>query len=408
MQTISDQNGRLMRWGAGFRIAIALCAALAGGGMAHAACSAANQYNFNFSSQTTATLAYGTTYTYTGTSTALGSQNFTVLSTQNGLTSTTVGGEVRPNISASHNGGGTSNALVIGGVLGSRTASITSGTRVMTTTFTFTTAIRDLALTIHDVDFGSNQFRDWMHITGANGASTYNPTLTTPWGQVSSTGPFTNASSSLTLGTNTTGGVTAAVQQAVGLGVSGNNSTTGNINISFPQPVTSVTLRYGNYPLTGTETTTGQQAYSISAVSWCPMPSLTVVKSSTPVATTGNNRFNIPDADVYYTITVANSNSSPIDSGSIVIVDPLPAQMTFFNGDIDGTGPLTGNFEFVAGSSGLSLTAANITYATAIGGPYTYTPAAGYDTNVKAIRFAPTNEMASNSSFTLRFRTRIK
>lgn len=373
-----------------------------------AVCSVANTYSFNFASQGAATLAYGTTYTYTATSTALGNQNFTVGSTQNGLTSIAVGGQNRPNISNSHNGGGASNALVIGGILAGRTASIIGATRVMVTTMTFASPVRDISVTVHDVDFGANQFRDWFHVSGTNGVVTYTPTLTTPFSQANGTGPFTNASSSLTLGPNTTGGITATVNQAVGLSVSGNNSATGNINISFAQPVTSVTLRYGNYPLTGTETTTGQQAYAISAITWCPMPSVTVVKSSTPVETTGSNRFHIPGADVYYTITVANSNSSPVDAGSIVIADPLPADLQFFNGDMDGAGPITGNFEFIPGTSGLSLTSANITYSLTAAGPFTYTPPAGYAPLVRAIRFAPTNEMASNSSFSVRFRARIK
>jgi hypothetical protein len=104
---------------------------------AFAACPAANQYNFLFSSQAATTLAYGSTYTYTASTSGGATQNFTVGFTQNGLTSTTVGGEVRPNLSTSHNGGTAAVSLVVGGVLPGRTADITTGTRVMVTTFTF-------------------------------------------------------------------------------------------------------------------------------------------------------------------------------------------------------------------------------------------------------------------------------
>jgi uncharacterized repeat protein (TIGR01451 family) len=388
---------------------VALLAIIPGmSGAAHAVCTVANGFNFDFNSQALASLAYGTTYTYTGTSTALGSQNFTVLSTQNGLSSTTVGGEVRPNISASHNGGGTARALVIGGnfLTNGRTPIITGGTRVMVTTIAFASAVRDLTFTMHDIDFGADQFRDWIHVSGT-GAATYTGSHTTPFGTNNGAGPYATALSSHSLGPATVPFAITA-QQAVGVSVSGNNSTTGNLTVSFTQPVTSVEIRYGNYPVTPGETVTGQQAYSISTLNWCPMPSLTVLKSSTPVDTVGNTRFNIPNADVYYSITVANSNSSPVDAGSIIIGDVLPANVTFFNGDIDGAGPLTGNFEFIPGTSGLSLTAANISYANTPITSFTYTPAAGYDANVKAVRFAPTNAMASNSSFTVRFRARIK
>ena len=375
----------------------------------YAACPTTNQFNFDFATPAAATLAYGSSFTYTATSTTLGNTNFTVGFTQNGLTSTTVGGEVRPNLSASHNGGGTNRALVVGGILSARTADITSATRVMVTTFTFPTPVRDVSLVMHDVDFTNNQFRDWIHISGANGAATYVPTLTTPFGQANGTGPFINPLSSLTLGPVTTAPATA-VQQAVGTGASGNNSTTGNLNVSFAQPVTSVQVRYGNFPLQSGETATGQQAFAISTVSWCPMPSLTFAKSSAPFVTavTDPRRFNAPGSDVIYSLTLTNSNSSPIDLNQLVFTDPLPSQLTFYNGDIDDSGPLTTNFEFVPGTSNLTLSAANLTYSNDGGTSYAYNPAAGYDAVVNALRFNPQGSMAANSSSTVRFRARIK
>jgi uncharacterized repeat protein (TIGR01451 family) len=376
---------------------------------AHAVCPATNQFNFNFSTPAAATLAYGSTFTYTATSTTLGSANFTVGFTQNGLSSTTVGGEVRPNLSASHNGGGTTRALVVGGILSARTADITTNTRTMVTTFTFPTPVRDVSILMHDVDFLNNQFRDWIHITGTNGAATFIPTITTPFGQANNTATLTNASSSLKLGPSATVPATTA-QQAVGIGDSNNNSTTGNLNLSFLEPVTSVQIRYGNFPLQAGETATGQQAFAISTVSWCPMPQLTFAKTSTPfiAAATDPARFNAPGSDVIYSLTLTNSNSSPIDLNQVILTDPLPTQLSFLNGDIDSGGPLTTNFEFVSGTSGLTFGAANLTYSNNGGTSYIYTPAVGYDPLVTAIRLNPQGTMAANSSFTLRFRARIK
>jgi uncharacterized repeat protein (TIGR01451 family) len=378
-------------------------------GPAHAVCPATNQFNFDFSTPAAATLAYGSTFNYTATSTTLGSANFTVGFTQNGVTSTTVGGEVRPNLSASHNGGGTTRALVVGGVLSGRTTTITANTLVMVTTFTFPTPVRDVSILMHDIDFGANQFRDWIHIIGTNGAATYVPTLTTPFGQVNNTASLTNASSSLKLGPSATAPATT-IQQAVGTGASGNNSNTGNLNLSFIEPVTSVQIRYGNFPLQAGETVTGQQAFAISAVSWCPMPQLTFAKSSTPFITAATDpaRFNAPGSDVIYSLTLTNSNSSPIDLNQVILTDPLPAQVSFFNGDIDDTGPLTTNYEFLPGTSGLTFAPTNLTYSNNGGTSYAYTPAAGVDPLVTAIRLNPQGTMAANSSFTLRFRARIK
>lgn len=384
-------------------------AAIVAASPAAAVCPAANQYNFLFSSQAATTLAYGSTYTYTATTSGGASQTFTVGFTQNGVTSTTVGGEVRPNISNSHNGGGTGTALVVGGILSARTADITTGTRVMITTITFPVPVRDVTFTVNDVDFGADQFRDWLMIRGF-GTGTYTGSHTTPFGTNNGAGPYSNASSSLNLGPVATPFVITA-QQAVGTGVSNNNSTTGNITVSFAQPVTSVEIRYGNYPLTTGETVTGQQAFAISGVSYCPMPVLTVTKTSAPWSDPSNGTTNpklIPGGDLIYTLTVANANTSPVDASTAVLTDPLPAATTFYNGDIDDAGPLTANFDFLPGTSGLTFAAANLTYSNNGGTTYAYTPAAGYDAAVTALRFAPAGTMAANSSFTLRFRTRIK
>jgi uncharacterized repeat protein (TIGR01451 family) len=385
-----------------------ICLSLLVAAPARAVCSAANTYNFNFSSQTAASLNYANSYTYAATSAALGTQNFTVsFASPTGYNATTGIGTL-PEISTDVNGGA-GNALVMGGIHAGRTADMTTSTNVLVTTLTFPTAVRDATFTIHDIDYLLNQFRDWIHIVGISAAGNQVPAITTPFSMANVSGPFTNASSSVKLGPQATP-LAVAVQQGVGVGASNNNSTTGNISVAFAQPVTSIQLRYGNYPLQTGETVTGQQFYALSAVSWCPMPSLTILKSSTAYSTvaTDINRFNIPGADVIYTLTVANTNSSPVDAGSLIVSDPLPAAMTFYNGDVDDAGPLTTNYEFLPGSSGLTFAPANLSYSNNGGGSFGYPPAAGYDAMINAIRFAPVGSMAANSSFSLRFRTRIK
>lgn len=373
-------------------------------------CPAGNRYSFSFNSLTAQTLAYNTTYTYTATSTNLPSQTFSVLMAQNGLSSTTAGGEVRPNISSSHNAGGTTLSLVLGGIFAARTPSITGATNVISTTFTFPSPVRDMAFNVHDIDFTSNQFRDWVNVTGT-GSATYTPTIATPWGQLNNTGPYTNVSSSLTLGPVTTP-FTVTAQQAVGTGASNNSSTTGTLNISFLQPVTTVTMRYGNFPYQTGESSTGQQALGIDGVSYCPMPTLTMAKSSVPWSDPQNGTTNpklIPGGDLIYTLTVTNSNASDLATADLpAIIDVLASTLTYYNGDIDDAGPLTTNFEFVPGSSGVTLTTAGVTYSNTGGASYIYSPTAGYDTNVNALRFAPGGTFAANSSFQIKFRVRVK
>ncbi len=390
-----------------FRTCFAVVAFIVG--PAHAACPANNQYRFLFSNQTATTLAYGSTYTYTASTPLGATQTFTVGFTQNGVTNVAVAGENRPNISASHNGGGTALALVVGGVLSGRTTNIAGATRVMVTTFTFPVPVRDVTFTVHDVDFGANQFRDWLQITGT-GAATYTGAHTTPFGTNNGAGPYDTALSSLNLGPDTTP-FTITAQQAVGTTVSDNNSTTGNITASFVQPVTSVQIRYGNHPFTAGENTTGQQAFAINGVSYCPMPVVTSAKTSAPFSDPVNGTTNpklIPGGDLIYTLTVTNSNASTLAGADLpALTDLLPPNVTFYNGDIDDGGPLTGNFEFVPGTSGLSLAAGNVTYTNNNGSTYAYTPAAGYDAAVDGVRYAPTGTFNANSSFSIRFRTRI-
>jgi uncharacterized repeat protein (TIGR01451 family) len=382
---------------------------------AAAACPAANRYSFSFATATAATLSYGGSSTYTATNGLGQSQTFTVTFTTNGMTTTLLNTGTAnvqlPAINTLINDTGTTNRnLVIGGTFGARTASITGATNVIATTLTFSIPIRDLTVQINDIDMGANQYRDWMHIAGANGVSTYVPAIVSPFTTDNGAGAKTNASSTFSLGVATTP-FNQTASEAIGTSTSGNNANNGTLTASFIQPVTSATLRYGNYPLQTGETVTGQQAYGIQTVSFCPLPSLTVTKSSAPWSDPTNGTTNpklIPGGDLIYSLTVTNSNTSPVDLSALTLFDVLPATLTFANADIDDAGPLTTNYDFTPGASGLTFSAANLAYSNTGGTTYAYTPAAGYDPLVNALRFVPVGSMAANSSFTLKFRARIK
>ena len=388
----------------GILAALALVAA----GPASAACDAANGYAFAFGSQPATTLSYAGRYTYQAATPGGATRAFTVAFATDGLTSSTIGGAQMPAISAALTDAANARTLMVGGAFGGRTAAIAADARVIRTILTFAQPVRDLTLTVHDVDFANNQYRDWFMVTGSNGGATYAATLSTPFGSNNGTGPRSATGSTLTMGPATTPyALTAA--QAVGTGTSPNTgSNAGDISVAFPQPVTSVTLRYGNHPLTAGETATGQQAYGLSRVAFCPMPAVSVAKTSAPFAATGPARFNAPGSDVVYIITVTNAGGSPVDLNGIALVDVLPAAVAFFNGDYDGAGPSSANFAIAPGTSGVALAATNVGYSNNGGASYAYAPAAGYDANVNRVRFAPTGSMAANSSFSVSFRARIK
>ena len=367
-------------------------------------CDAANTYSFLYANQPAATLAYGSTYNYTATSGSGATRAFSVAIAQNGLTSTTAGGVQMPAISTLITGpDATKLDLVLGGTFGQRTTSLTGTTNVVSVTFTFAQPIRDFSMTAHDIDFTSDQFRDWVQVTGSNGATTYNPVITTPWG-TGNNGvlPKTTANSSLTVGA-TTSPLSLSVAQTGGTSASNNNSDTGTFYASFAQPVTSVTFKYGNYPLTSGEKNTGQQATGIAGISFCPMPSLTATKSSSPASGT-YGAFNIPGNDVVYSLSVINSGGSPVDASTIVLSDLLPASTTFRNSAFDGTTSLP--FKLTT-SGGTTLTAAGLSYSRTGDATFTYTPVAGYDPLVDGVMIVPSGQLAANSTVTVQFVARV-
>jgi uncharacterized repeat protein (TIGR01451 family) len=147
-------------------------------------------------------------------------------------------------------------------------------------------------------------------------------------------------------------------------------------------------------------------------------PSLMIVKSSSVISDPVNGATNpkrIPGGVVRYAVSVTNSGTGIVDASTMVITDALPANTTMCVSTLCGN-PIV---EFIDGSpaSGLSFSyASNVSYSNTAGGgaPFTYTPvpdAAGFDSNVKGVRIAPTGTMnatgGGNPAFTVQFRVRI-
>ena len=55
----------------------------------------------------------------------------------------------------------------------------------------------------------------------------------------------------------------------------------------------------------------------------------------------------IPGPDVIYTIKTVNTGSGAVDADTIFLVDSIPPDVTFYNGDIDDCGHQIGVVEFV-------------------------------------------------------------
>ncbi len=150
-----------------------------------------------------------------------------------------------------------------------------------------------------------------------------------------------------------------------------------------------------------------------------PMPVLVVAKTSQVISDPFNSTVNpkrIPGSVQMYSVTVTNQGPGTVDSSTLAISDPVPANSALFVSTASGD-PIA----FVNGSpvSGLTFTyATHVSYSNQPGGgaPYNYTPvpdANGFDPNVTGIRVAPAGTMsaasgAGNPSFTVRFRVRLE
>jgi uncharacterized repeat protein (TIGR01451 family) len=150
---------------------------------------------------------------------------------------------------------------------------------------------------------------------------------------------------------------------------------------------------------------------------FCFVPNLplTMMKSSQLIDTVGDTRFAIPGAELNYTIQVTNP-AGPVDNGTLVIIDPLPPSIDFFNGDIDTVTAGVQNVIFADGTTSSALTCcitSQVAYSLfTTGTDFTYVPTAGYDPNVRRIRVTMSGSMAAAlngaTGFSIVFRARIK
>lgn len=127
----------------------------------------------------------------------------------------------------------------------------------------------------------------------------------------------------------------------------------------------------------------------------------------------GLGLYALPGNDVIYTIAIENPGTDELDSDSLVLIDRMPSEVTFFNDDIDDTGPETEPVTFDAANSGLTFNfATDVSFAEGAAEPArfedcTYTPLAGYDPNVTFLCIKPRGSMSGSSNWSISFRARI-
>jgi uncharacterized repeat protein (TIGR01451 family) len=125
----------------------------------------------------------------------------------------------------------------------------------------------------------------------------------------------------------------------------------------------------------------------------------------------------VPGNDVIYSIEIVNDGDAAIDNDTVVVIDAMPSEIEFYNGDIDDGGPETNPVIGIDSGTGLTLNyASDVAYSDAATKPAdfascTYSPTAGYDPDVTFICFNPSGTMVAGDpdpSYQLQFRARIK
>ncbi len=144
---------------------------------------------------------------------------------------------------------------------------------------------------------------------------------------------------------------------------------------------------------------------------------LSISKNSILYLPTATYKFFVPGNDVIYNITVTNTGNQATDANSVFVVDPVPTNIQFFNGNINQDGPNTyaGTDPVAWQNSGSGLTftyATDIRYSNLSTQPTslaqcTYIPVSGYDSNVRYLCINPKNSLANGGSATFYFRGRI-
>jgi len=123
---------------------------------------------------------------------------------------------------------------------------------------------------------------------------------------------------------------------------------------------------------------------------------LTVAKTVAPL-TAGD--YSLPGTDVIYTFSVTNEGGGAVDTDTILIIDFLPSELIFFNGDYDGPGPSNDVIGFSETATTLTFDpVTDAQYSNSVTKPANfaacnYSPMSGYDPNVNYICFNPKGAM---------------
>lgn len=146
-------------------------------------------------------------------------------------------------------------------------------------------------------------------------------------------------------------------------------------------------------------------------------PELIASKAVDVYAPFSTDMYAVPGSDVIFTLRVEHDSGAAVDSDSMFLVDTLPDEVSFYNGDVDGGGPEVNPVSWSESGSGLTFTyAADVAFSNLSARPSsmadcTYTPIPGYDPAVRHICLNPKGAFASSGAtayFEAQFRARVE
>lgn len=255
-------------------------------------------------------------------------------------------------------------------------------------------------VTLHDVDAPNVPLLDTTNGSG-NGVAIFNDLGT---GDIyGSQGGLTASNIGDILSFNLPAPAIASIEAAAGGDFAIGGRTTPNTNSTF------FGLRFS----AGNEQRIHRLTLSLCAIE----PDLKVKKTVEVFDPQNQGLYGLPGNDVVYTISVVNEGTGSVDPNSLELIDAIPEQTIFYNGDIDDGGPEINPVAFSDNGSGLTWNyGTDVRYSDSSSAPAefsdcNYGPVLGYDPNVTFICFNPKGIMGAGNpfpEFAVAFRVQVK
>ena len=164
--------------------------------------------------------------------------------------------------------------------------------------------------------------------------------------------------------------------------------------IDAPGPTLSLLLRTA-INQGGNDESGGYDNMTVTA--FLPEPDVNITKTVAPAVA---GTYMLPGNDVRYSFNLT-SNGAGIDSGTLVLADVLPPEISLFTGDLNGSGQPVDFSDNSTPASGLTCcAAANIEFSDTTSGPavFGYVPTTPYDDAVTHIRITPSGGLRDASA----------